>query len=215
MLFYMDQYVLVSHLRMEGKYRVEPSEIPYDKHTHVIFHFTDGTDLRYGDVRKFGTMHVFPIGDEFNQKPLALLAPDPFEKGYEISAIKAKFQRTSRLIKAVLLDQAVIAGLGNIYVDEVLFLSHVHPERRANDLTDNEISTLFENAKLVLEEAVHQGGTTIRSYVNGQGEMGMFQQSLFVYGQENRACKHCTDEIIKIKVAGRGTHICPSCQPLH
>jgi|SRR5690625_32661 len=212
LLFYFDDIVLVSHLRMEGKYRVVDSNEAIIKHTHVIFHFTDGTELRYNDVRKFGTMHVFPIGAELKEKPLQLLGPDPFEEHYTLDYLSEKLQRTTRSIKAALLDQTIIAGLGNIYVDETLFLSHVHPEKRANTLNKQEVKHIFEQAKTVLEKAVLQGGTTIRSYVDGDGEMGMFQQELFVYGQEQKPCKHCGEEIEKIKIAGRGTHICPTCQ---
>ncbi len=212
LMFYLDDHVLVSHLRMEGKYRVVAANEPINKYTHVIFHFTDGTELRYNDVRKFGTMHVFPIGTELNEKPLQLLGPDPFEDAYTFDYMYQKLQRTARNIKVALLDQTIIAGLGNIYVDEVLFLSQIHPERKANSLSNPEVKVIFDYAKKVLSEAVDRGGTTIRSYVDGNGEMGMFQQDLFVYGQEEQPCKHCGEAIEKMKVAGRGTHICPSCQ---
>lgn len=213
LLFYLNDYVLVSHLRMEGKYRVVPAEEVLTKHTHVIFHFSDGTDMRYNDVRKFGTMHLFPIGEEFTQQPLYHLGPDPFESTYTLDYVASKLAKTTRYIKAALLDQTIIAGLGNIYVDETLFLSQIHPEKRANTLSEAEIKTIWANAKTVLSKAVEQGGTTIRSYVDGEGEMGMFQQELFVYGQEENPCKQCGEVIEKLKVAGRGTHICPSCQP--
>lgn len=214
LLFYLDHYVLVSHLRMEGKYRVVPESEPIDKHTHVSFQFTDGTELRYNDVRKFGTMHVFPIGEELKVQPLIKLGPDPFDENYTLDYVKEKLKRTTRNIKATLLDQSIIAGLGNIYVDEVLFLSQIHPEKCANELTDEEIKTIWENVRLVIEKAVEKGGTTIRSYVNGEGEMGMFQQELYVYAQDKKPCKHCGTEIVKLRVAGRGTHICPKCQVL-
>lgn len=212
LLFYFDDVVLVSHLRMEGKYRVVDKNEPMDKHTHVIFHFTDGTELRYNDVRKFGTMHVFPIGTELTVAPLQTLGPDPFHPTYTKPYVKEKLLKTTRFIKAALLDQTIIAGLGNIYVDEVLFLAKVHPERRSNTLTEKELDAIFYYAYEVLDKAVMQGGTTIRSYVDGEGEMGMFQQQLFAYGQEDEPCKHCNDVIVKIKVAGRGTHYCPTCQ---
>lgn len=213
LLFYMDDVVMVSHLRMEGKYRVVPMNTPIDKHTHVIFHFTNDEDLRYNDVRKFGTMHVFPIGQELANKPLLQLGPDPFESTYTFDYVYDKLQRTSRNIKATLLDQTVVAGLGNIYVDETLFLAQIHPEKRANSLTKQEVEKIYKYAIQVLSDAVKQGGTTIRSYVDGEGEMGMFQQALYVYGQEENACRHCGEMIEKIKVAGRGTHLCPTCQP--
>ncbi len=214
LLFYLDQYVLVSHLRMEGKYRIVPASESVDKHTHVIFHFTDGTELHYNDVRKFGTMHVFPIGEELTVKPLNQLGPDPFDENYTFEYVCEKLKRTTRNIKATLLDQTVIAGLGNIYVDEVLFLSRIHPEKRANELSEEEMKRIWENVQIVLEKAVEKGGTTIRSYVNGEGEMGMFQQELYVYAQNDKPCKHCGTEIVKLRVAGRGTHICPKCQVL-
>lgn len=214
LLFYLNHYVLISHLRMEGKYRVVPKNIEKDKHTHVIFHFTDGTELRYNDVRKFGTMHVYKIGEEMTKAPLKSVGPDPFEEAYTFDYVKERLNRTTRMIKAALLDQTIISGLGNIYVDEVLFLSKIHPEKRAHLLSEDEVKRIYENARIVLEEAVRLGGTTIRSYLNGQGEMGMFQQRLYAYGRTGKPCQHCQTEIVKIKVAGRGTHICPTCQTL-
>jgi len=214
LLFYLEEYVLVSHLRMEGKYKIVSKDEPLTKHTHVVFHFTDGTDMRYEDVRKFGTMHVFPIGEEFKKKPLNQLGPDPFETTYTPEYVKERLSKTSRTIKATLLDQTIIAGLGNIYVDEVLFLANIHPERRSHTLTEQEIETIYIKAKEVLQHAIDLGGTTIRSYVDGKGEMGMFQQELYAYGQEGKPCYHCGTLIEKIKVAGRGTHYCPECQSL-
>lgn len=213
LLFYMNDVVMVSHLRMEGKYRVVEKDTPIDKHTHVIFHLANKEELRYNDVRKFGTMHVFSIGEELTEKPLNQLGPDPFEEEYSLDYVYEKLQRTSRNIKSALLDQTIIAGLGNIYVDETLFLAQVHPEKRANTLNKQEAKRIYQYAEKVLLEAVKQGGTTIRSYVDGEGEMGMFQQELYVYAQEEKACRHCGEIIEKLKVAGRGTHICPSCQP--
>ncbi|HLS66338.1 MAG TPA: DNA-formamidopyrimidine glycosylase, partial [Pseudogracilibacillus sp.] len=205
-------YILVSHLRMEGKYRVTPNDKPIDKHTHVLFHCTDGTDVRYNDVRKFGTMHVFEKGKELKEKPLLHLGPDPFEQAYTFDYVNEKLSKTTRMIKAALLDQTIIAGLGNIYVDEVLFLSNIHPEKRSHKLTEKERKAIWENARHVLEKAVAVGGTSIRSYVDGHGEMGMFQQELYVYGQTDKPCQHCGTAVEKLKVAGRGTHICPRCQ---
>ncbi len=161
LLFYLNHYVLISHLRMEGKYRVVPKSKEKDKHTHVIFHFTDGTELRYNDVRKFGTMHVYKIGEEMTKAPLKSVGPDPFEEAYTFDYVKERLKRTTRMIKAALLDQTIISGLGNIYVDEVLFLSKIHPEKRAHLLSEDEVKRIYENVRIVLEEAVRLGGTTI------------------------------------------------------
>ncbi|MGM8366268.1 DNA-formamidopyrimidine glycosylase [Virgibacillus sp. W0181] len=212
LLFHLDDYVLVSHLRMEGKYSVQQSEEPLTKHTHVIFSLTNGQELRYNDVRKFGTMHLFPNGKELVGKPLSQLGPDPFEQTFTLEYLWNKLKKTERTIKAVLLDQTVVSGLGNIYVDEVLFKAKIHPLKIASIISKQEAKAIKLHAQAVLEDAVKQGGTTIRSYVNGEGEMGMFQQELFVYGQVDEPCKQCATPIMKMKVAGRGTHVCPKCQ---
>jgi formamidopyrimidine-DNA glycosylase len=214
LLFQLDDYVLVSHLRMEGKYSVHKSSEPVKKHTHVIFKCTDGEEIRYNDVRKFGTMHMYPKGEEFLNRPLSTLGPDPFDKTFTLDYFTNKLKNTDRVIKSVLLDQTVVAGLGNIYVDETLFKAGVHPLKRARKLTQKEIRAIRKHAIETLEDAVKQGGTTIRSYVNSQGDMGMFQQELFVYGQENKGCKVCGEPIVKMKVGGRGTHVCNKCQKL-
>lgn len=212
LIFHLDDYDLVSHLRMEGKYSVHPKETPRDKHTHVTFTFTSGNQLRYNDVRKFGTMHLFKKGKYLQKKPINQLAPDPFEKEFTFAYFKKRLQRTKRAIKTVLLDQQIIAGLGNIYVDETLYKAKIHPLKQANTLTDDEIERIQKYAKKILEKAIAQGGTTIRSYVASDGEIGLFQQELYVYGQEDEKCKRCQDTIIKIRVSNRGTHLCPTCQ---
>jgi formamidopyrimidine-DNA glycosylase len=212
LLFHLDDYTLISHLRMEGKYSVDPGDTPIKKHTHVIFALSSGEELRYNDVRKFGTMHITKKGEEFAGKPLTQLGPDPFETAFTPEYLRGKLQKTERVIKAVLLDQTIVAGLGNIYVDETLFKAGIHPLRKANKLTKKEVEAVRKEAILTLEEAVELGGTTIRSYVNSQGDMGMFQQQLFVYGKANEACPNCGRQIVKMKVSGRGTHVCLSCQ---
>ncbi|GGM26731.1 formamidopyrimidine-DNA glycosylase [Paraliobacillus quinghaiensis] len=214
LLFQLNNYTLVSHLRMEGKYGVFEKSEPVNKHVHVIFHLEDGKELRYQDVRKFGTMHLFPKGKELSVKPLNQIGPDPFEEEYTFANIYNKIHRSERVIKNILLDQQIIAGLGNIYVDETLYRAQIHPLRKGSSLTESEVKSLMHHAKETLSEAVIQGGTTIRSYVNSQGQIGMFQQQLFAYGQENNPCNRCGSPIIKTKVSNRGTHLCPNCQSL-
>ncbi|WP_078379444.1 DNA-formamidopyrimidine glycosylase [Sutcliffiella halmapala] len=213
LLFYLDDYCLVSHLRMEGKYGVFRPEEPANKHTHVFFYFEDGTELRYQDVRKFGTLHLYKKGEELAAKSLVSLGPEPFDKEFNLEGFKERLSRKNRNIKAVLLDQTVVVGLGNIYVDEALFRSGIHPEKLANSLTDQEIEVLQREIVLTLQEAVDKGGSTIRSYVNSQGQIGMFQLELFVYGRKGEPCKKCGTAIEKSVVAGRGTHTCANCQP--
>jgi formamidopyrimidine-DNA glycosylase len=210
--FFLNEDVLVSHLRMEGRYGVYQADDPVEKHTHVVFHFTDGTELRYRDVRQFGTMDLFPKGKETSVGPLAKLGVEPLDKSFTPEVLGKLLKGRSTKIKPLLLNQECIVGLGNIYVDESLFKAGIHPEKPAGTLTDKEVIRLHESIVSTLQEAVEQGGSSIKSYVNGQGEMGMFQQSLLVYGRKDEACTKCGAEIIRFVVGGRGTHICPDCQ---
>ncbi|MCH1627294.1 DNA-formamidopyrimidine glycosylase [Fredinandcohnia quinoae] len=212
--FILDDYVLVSHLRMEGRYGLYKNEESYDKHTHVLFAFTDGTELRYRDVRKFGTFHLFKKGEEETVLPLSQLGPEPFSSDFTEKRLQEQLAKTNRKIKVALLDQKIVVGLGNIYVDEALFRAGIYPEREANSLKKSEIKRLYQQIVQTLQEAVDKGGSTIRSYVNTQGEIGMFQLELFVYGQKGEACKKCGTSIEKKVVGGRGTHYCPSCQKM-
>lgn len=209
----LDGLVLVSHLRMEGRYGVYRADEEMEKHTHVVFRFTDGTELRYKDVRQFGTMHLFAPGDDLAMAPLNKLGLEPLADDFSAARFREAIAGRSTKIKPLLLDQAYIAGLGNIYVDEALFEAGIHPERAASSLTKRELDRLHEAIVRTLREAVDAGGSSIKSYVNGQGEMGMFQQQLSVYGRKGETCKRCAEPIVKTVVAGRGTHFCPKCQP--
>ncbi|MGC5324263.1 DNA-formamidopyrimidine glycosylase [Brevibacillus sp. SYSU BS000544] len=210
--FILDYDVLVSHLRMEGRYGVFEADDEVEKHTHVIFHFTDGTDLRYKDVRQFGTMDILPLGEESQHEPLKKLGPEPLDETFTVALFKKMLQGKTTKIKPLLLNQEFLVGLGNIYVDEALFRSRIHPEKIAGELTSRQITRLHESIVSTLQEAIEQGGSSVKSYVNGQGEMGMFQQSLNVYGRKGEACPVCHTEIVRFVVGGRGTHICPKCQ---
>ncbi|MBP2243095.1 formamidopyrimidine-DNA glycosylase [Cytobacillus eiseniae] len=212
LIIYTEEFALVSHLRMEGKYGLFQKEEQLDKHTHVIFHFADGTELRYKDVRKFGTMHLYLKGEEFNSLPLSQLGPEPFSDEFTIESLGAKLAKTKRNIKAALLDQKVVVGLGNIYVDEALFRARIHPEKPADGLSANELAILHKEITATLAEAVEKGGSTIRSYVNSQGQIGMFQLELLVYGRKNEECKVCGNTLERIVSGGRGTVFCPTCQ---
>lgn len=210
--FILNEYVLVSHLRMEGRYSVHDDANDINKHVHVIFTFTDGKQLRYQDVRKFGTMHLFPKGEEELSPPLSQLGVEPFSDSFTPEYLYKGLQKTTRTIKTTLLDQKNVVGLGNIYVDEALHKAGIHPLKSAKDVTEDEARILHNSIVQTLQEAVAQGGTTVRSYVNGAGDMGMFQQYLYVYGRKDEPCRHCGAPIEKMKVGGRGTHYCPNCQ---
>lgn len=209
----MDDLVLVSHLRMEGRYGVYRSDEPVETHTHVIFHFTDGTELRYKDVRQFGTMDIFAPGEEWTMPPLNKLGLEPLGETFTLQALRDALGKRTTKLKPLLLDQAYVVGLGNIYVDEALFQAGLHPERTAESLKPAEWSRLYDAIRDTLGRAVEAGGSSIKSYVNGQGEMGMFQHSLLAYGRGGEPCSTCGTTIEKFVVGGRGTHICPKCQP--
>lgn len=210
----LDGLVLVSHLRMEGRYGVFPQDEPVELHTHVRFRFDDGTELRYKDVRQFGTMHLFAPGDDLTQAPLNKLGIEPLDDAFTLQAFKREVAHRTTKIKPLLLNQSYIVGLGNIYVDEALFTAGIHPEREASTLKAPEWARLYDAIRETLGRAVEAGGSSVKSYVNGQGEMGMFQHQLLVYGREEEPCTRCGDKIVKTVVGGRGTHTCPACQPL-
>ena len=191
-----------------------PSDDPLEPHTHVVFHFTDGTSLRYKDVRQFGTMHLFPKGEELLQPPLSKLGIEPLDEQFTLEAFRHTISKRTTKIKPLLLNQAYIVGIGNIYVDESLFLAGIHPEREASTLTRKELKLLYEAIILTLQSSVEVGGSSVKSYVNGQGEIGLFQHQLKIYGRKSEPCYQCGSEIQKTVVAGRGTHICLKCQPL-
>ncbi|RKN85461.1 DNA-formamidopyrimidine glycosylase [Paenibacillus ginsengarvi] len=210
----LDELVLVSHLRMEGRYGVYQAADPVEKHTHVVFVFTDRTELRYKDVRQFGTMHLFHPGEDLAMPPLSKLGLEPLADNFSYELLKDTIAGRPTKLKPLLLNQEYVAGLGNIYVDEALHKAGLHPERTAHSLTKRELAALHEAIVSTLKEAVEAGGSSIKSYVNGQGEMGMFQQQLAVYGRRGEACHRCSEPIVKTVLGGRGTHFCPKCQTI-
>jgi formamidopyrimidine-DNA glycosylase len=159
-------------------------------------------------------MHLFPKGRELEEKPLKKLGLEPLDEAFTLEAFSAKLAGRSTKIKPLLLNQEYIVGIGNIYVDESLYLAGIHPEREANTLTRQELAALFDAVVKTLQEAVAAGGSSIKSYVNGQGEIGLFQHQLKMYDRKGEPCYTCGQPIEKIIVSGRGTHYCPQCQPL-
>ncbi|MBU1094259.1 MAG: DNA-formamidopyrimidine glycosylase [Firmicutes bacterium] len=209
LIFILDAYAMIIHLRMEGKFYIKTDE-PIDKHEHVVFHFKSGRNLRYHDVRKFGTITLLNINTYLDEYPLIQLGREPKNLDFHHFFEMIKNKKTT--IKQVLLDQHIVAGLGNIYVDETLFLSQIHPTRIASSITIKEAEIIIESARQVLEKAIELGGTTIRSYTSSLGVHGRFQNELNVHMKKGEPCPVCKTEIIKIKVGGRGTYVCPKCQ---
>ncbi len=212
MFFRFDRNVVVIHLRMEGKFFVKKSNSPKEKHEHVIFRFASSQTLRFHDVRKFGTMEIVEPGKEYQAQGVAKLGLEPFEPGFTASYLKEKIRDSKRPIKSLLLDQSIVAGLGNIYVDEVLFLSKIRPTRPGVTLDDAELEHIVDSCKYILTRAVALGGTTIRSYLSSLGVTGRFQNELNVHTRAGQPCHVCKTTIEKIRVGGRGTYYCPKCQ---
>ena len=210
LLFELDDYYLLSHLRMEGKYNIRNINDKMDKHEHVCITFDDETELRYKDTRKFGRMHLILKENLYNQKPLNELGLEPWDKELTVEYLKLKFKNKKIPIKTALLDQSIIVGIGNIYDDEVLFMSKINPLTSANELDEKSLQDIIDNTKLVLEHAIKLGGTTIRTYTSSEGVHGRFQNELLVHNQT--LCPFCKNKLIKIKINGRGTYYCEICQ---
>ena len=217
LVFVFERNVVVSHLRMEGKYHfgVEGKDFDLEsleaKHMHVLFDYTDGTSLIFLDVRKFGRMQLLDKSNYLNMPPLNKLGLEP-NSIENIEGFHKLITKSRQTIKQALLDQSIIAGLGNIYVDETLFLSKLNPKMKANLITLNDAKNLVMNSRIVLDKAIKLGGSTIKSYHSGNGVDGLFQNELLMYGKENTPCVNCGTNIVKTFVGGRGTCFCPNCQ---
>lgn len=209
LIFELNDYYLVSHLRMEGKYFIKNNTDEISKHDHVIFYFDDFT-LRYNDTRKFGKMYLVNKDELYSNTPLSKLGLEPWDKDLDNKYLKSKFS-CNIAIKTLLLDQGIISGIGNIYADEILFLSKINPIKKGKELTKKELDNIINNTKIVLEQGIKNKGTTIHSF-SSLGEVGHNQYSLLVHTKEGCPCTICGSIIKKIKVNGRGTYYCPKCQ---
>ena len=212
LIFIFDDIALISHLRMEGKYYIKDQLEHLEKHEHIVFNFTDGSSLRYHDVRKFGTMDLRELDKIYTTAPLNKLGLEPFDPLMTVKYLKGKLHKKEVAIKTCLLDQHIFAGLGNIYVDEVLFLSKLNPKINASKIKDSDYQNIIDNAIKVLKKAIALGGTTIRSYTSSLGVSGLFQNELNVHTLQGKPCSVCGSVILKTRVNGRGTYYCPKCQ---
>jgi len=202
---------LVVHLRMTGQLLLIPEGQPADKHTHLLFNLQPrDLQLRYRDVRKFGFLVLLTPGQEW--PPLADLAPDPFD--LTARDFYERLQKKKRAIKPLLLDQRFISGLGNIYVDESLFRSRIHPLTPSHALNWDQARGLHQRIRQVLRQAIQAKGTTVSDYRGPEGIVGGFQQYLRVYDRQGLPCPICRNPIHKTRVGGRGTHLCPACQTM-
>jgi|SRR5690554_1722113 len=203
---------VVFHLRMTGQLLYQPHETPLAKHTTIKLCLDDDYDLRMVDQRKFGTVNLVPAGDQTAApKGLVTLGPEPLSEA-ALRSLKEAAGRRKGPVKGVLLDQKVIAGLGNIYTDEALFIAGINPSKPANSVTEGEWDRLYQAVCIVLEEGIKYRGTTRRDYVDGRGQPGGYQDRLRVYGRKGGVCLNCGEKIKYARIAGRGSHFCPKCQ---
>lgn len=214
LIFHLTDYELISHLRMEGKYLLFLDDIPENKHFHLFWTFNDNSTLIYQDVRKFGTFDLCDKGEAEAFFKSKKLGPEPIEADFDVKVFKDALAKSRKPIKLLLLDQTLVVGLGNIYVDEVLWHAKIHPKRPANSLKQKEIDVLHQAIIATIELAISKGGSTIRTYKNALGKEGSMQEYLRIYGKTGSSCPRCQEAIQKSKLGGRGTHFCPNCQVL-
>lgn len=204
---------LLIHLRMTGKLRFAAAGEKTGPHDHVVITFEDGRRLVFNDTRKFGRFRLCSAGDD----PLCELGPEPLEKSFTAALLRSKLAGKRRQIKPLLLDQTTVAGLGNIYVDEALWQAAVHPERRADTLTDEEIVRLHFAIREVLKRGVQNNGTTLgdgeANFYSVAGRRGRNADALNVFRRDGQPCPRCGTLLVRSVVGQRGTHFCPECQP--
>ena len=184
-----------------------------DKSTRVTFDFVDGSHLYFNDQRKFGWIRLMPTAEVPNIDFMKRVGPEPLESDFTAKQFAQRFKRRTRTnIKAAILDQSVIAGVGNIYADESLWAAKIHPARLVGSIKPAELKKLYTEVRFVMNLSIEKGGSTNRNYVNAEGKKGSYMEFARVFRREGLDCPRCGDEIVKIRVAGRGTHVCPSCQ---
>lgn len=207
-----DHSVLVFHLRMTGRLVCTgPEKVP-QKHVHVLFYLDDGSVLYFQDTRKFGRLWWLRQAELDSFAAFKALGPEPLSADFGFLPFCRAMRGRNLSVKAFLLDQKAVAGVGNIYADEILFKSGIRPERPVSSLSNGEKERLYRSVRQVLEYAIECRGTTFSDYRDALGDEGGFQARLKVYKRHGKPCFSCGGIILKTRVAGRGTHFCPNCQ---
>jgi formamidopyrimidine-DNA glycosylase len=204
--------VLRVHLGMTGQFTVVAAAEPEPDHLHLVFALDNGTELRFRDPRRFGSAELFPGRAAVEEEMDGELGPEPFD--LDADYFRDAVRGTSRNLKAILLDQTIVAGVGNIYADEALFRAKLHPGRKGKTLKPAECDRLRETVEAVLTRAIESRGSTIRDYVGGSGLRGGFQNEFAVYGRTGEPCPACGAAIKCARLAGRSSHYCPACQKI-
>ncbi len=203
---------LAIHLRMTGQLTVTRADSTLENAVYFRLYLDNDHELRFRDQRKFGK--IFLYLDESPPASLIHLGPEPLDKGFSTDTLHKRLAGRKLAIKKALLNQNIIAGLGNIYTDEALFLAGIHPARPVDSLNEKEFESLYRAIQQVLSEGIQHRGTTKRDYLDGEGNPGSYQEYLRVYGRKGLPCPKCRNMIVKINFGGRGTHFCPFCQKL-
>ena len=203
--------IALCHLGMSGRLRILPAETPLQKHDHVDVLLANGQCLRFNDSRRFGALlwSSAPAG----QHPLLReLGPEPLGEDFSATDLHVRSRGRRVAVKAFIMDQRIVVGVGNIYASEALFAAGIHPLRPAGALSIEEYARLVAAIRAVLEAAIRQGGTTLRDFVGGDGQSGYFQQELQVYGRDRQPCRHCGGAIQRCRIGQRTSYYCPRCQ---
>jgi formamidopyrimidine-DNA glycosylase len=203
---------LVVHLRMTGRLRWRPPGAPRDRHLRALLFLDQGQELHFEDQRKFGRLYLVE-GEDALAQVLAKVGPEPLADSFSRDGLRALLERRRGVLKPLLMDQRFLAGLGNIYVDEALFRARLHPLRRSETLTPAEITRLYEGIVAALRQGIANRGTTLAAYRDAWGTAGLNQDRLLVFRRQGQPCPRCGAPLLRIRVAGRGTHLCAHCQP--
>lgn len=204
---------LVLHLRLTGQIFIRRPSDPPDRFNHAIISLGRNLELRFNDLRKFGQMWLLPQKEVLkNFDQIQKLGPDPLQKSFTFERFKQIITKRPTKIKALLLDQAKISGIGNIYSDEALFQAKIHPETPANKIPDQKTKKLYLAVRKVLQEAIRYRGTSDQWYREAHGRKGRYQLRLKVYHRSGQACPRCRRKIKRVKIGGRSAHFCPQCQ---
>jgi formamidopyrimidine-DNA glycosylase len=203
---------MIMHLRMTGSLLVTPQNYPLEKHTHVIFDLSGDIQLRFIDPRRFGRFWLIRSGQEDTESGIAKLGIEPFDPGLTAEYLKSAFAKRKKSVKACLLDQEIIAGIGNIYACEILFASGIRPDRSACSLSEKELAVLAEKIPEVLKYFISRNKTTPEQYLAGKGWDYQNTPWFRVYGHEGKPCPVCGATLVHEKIGGRGTTWCPHCQ---
>lgn len=201
------------HLGMTGRLCVVPRDAPVEPHTHVRLRFADDRELRFIDPRRFGGVLARPLADLLALPPLASLGPEPLARGFDGAVLEARAHKSARALHDVLLDQSVVAGVGNIYAQEALFLAGLSPLSPAHRLLPSAWARLAQAVRTVLRQGVTHNGTTLRDYRDADGRRGRNQDRLAVYGRAGEPCRRCASTLRGYTAAGRSGAYCPTCQP--